>query len=212
MSQLTSNSSLQLTAQIAQNMIASRSIVRLTDVGETKRFHIRGNGNVIPVLTKDGAQVMASGTDNVPLMKTIYNVKANSHVAMLNSRNQEILRAAMTAEKEGDDAAAHNAFNQYLNKIQVSFSVILNPGRKAQTFYDGQLVEGEIELVTTENGQLLTISNPRPVKIEKLAATPAFTLADLMGIEEVGPTAENTFIPGDGIGADAGVKTEEKAG
>lgn len=187
----TNNSNrLQLTAQIAQSMIASRAIVRLTDVGATRRFHIRGNGNIIAVMTKD--MKPAIGSDGQPLNKVIYNIKANSHVAMLNPRNQEILRTAAAAEKEGDEEAAHNAYNDYLNKVQVSFSVILNPGRRNVSFYDGQLVEGEIELVTTDNGQLLTIANPRAVAIEKLSATPTFTLTDLMGIEEK-KTPENTF-------------------
>lgn len=195
----------RLTSANVQQMIASRGLIKSSQVGETKRFHIRGDGFTIPVTTKDGAQVMASGTDNIPLMKTIYNVKANSHIAMINPRNQEILRSAMEAEKTGDEDAAHAAFNDYLNKIQVSFSVILNPGRKSVTFYDKQLVEGEIELVTTDNGQLLTISNPRTVKVDKIDNTPKFSLADLMGITET-PTAETVFTPVEG--ATAPVVTE----
>lgn len=178
----TNSNRLQLTAQIAQNMIASRAIVRITDVGATKRFHIRGNGNIIAVMTKDMKPVI--GSDGQSLNKVIYNIKANSHVAMLNTRNRAILTEAMKAETAGDVELAHEKFNDYLNKIQVSFSVILNPGRRNVSFYDGQLVEGEIELVTTDNGQLLTITNPRAVAIEKLSSTPAFSLADLMSVED----------------------------
>lgn len=176
------SNSFRLTSANLQQMIASRGIIKSSQAGETKRFHVRGDGFTIPVTNKAGEQVMANGTDNVPLMKTIYNVKANSHIAMINPRNQEILRTAMLAEKEGDMDAAHEAFNDYLNKIQVSFSVILNPGRKNKTFYDQQLVEGEIELITTDNGQLLTIANPRPVAIDKIDKTPQFSLNDLMGL------------------------------
>lgn len=179
-------SSLVLDAAKAQNIIASRSLVKRSQVGETFRFHVQGNGNIIPVRDKEGNQVMSSGTD-LPLYKTIYNIKANSHVAMLSVRNQAILREAMKAETDGDMETAHTKFNEYLNKIQVSFSVIINPGREPQKFYDKQLIEGEIELVTTDNGELLTISNPRAVAVAKLGATPAFTLEDLMGVDPKTP-------------------------
>lgn len=178
-----SSNRLQLTAAIAQNMIASRAIVKLTDVDQTRRFHIRGTGNIIPVTNRDGAPVLDQQSGQ-PLTKIIYGIKANSHVAMLNTRNREILKAAMLAETAGNVEEAHTLFNDYLNKIQVSFSVILNPGRKQPNFMDGQLVEGEIALITTDNGQLLTVNNVRAVAVEKLAATPAFSLNDLMGITE----------------------------
>ena len=189
-----SSNKLQLTAEIARNMIASRAIVRLTDVDQTRRFHIRGNGNIIAVVDKDKKPVLDKVTGQ-PLTKVIYGIKANSHIAMLNTRNQEILRTAVAAEKEQDDETAHNAFNDYLNKIQVSFSVILNPGRKQPSFMDGQLVEGEVALINTENGQLITMNNVRAVAVEKLSATgDKFTLNDLMGItEEIKP--EDVFTP-----------------
>ena len=176
-------------------MIASRAIVKLTDVDQTRRFHIRGAGNIIAMLDKNKQPVLDRQTGQ-PLTKMIYNIKANSHVAMLNPRNQEILRTAVGAESEGDEEAAHNAFNDYLNKIQVSFSVVLNPGRKQPTFSDGQLVEGEIALITTDNGQLLTVDNVRAVAVEKLGQTDKFSLEDLMGISEsIKP--EDVFAPVD---------------
>jgi hypothetical protein len=188
----TRTSSFQLTATSAQNIIANRAIISAKQHGETLRFHVQGNGNTIAVTTKDGAQVMANGTDNVPLFKTIYGLKCNSQVAMLNPRNKEILRGAFETEQSGDGEAAHAAYNDYLNKIQVSFSVILNPGRTNPTFTNGQLVEGEVELITTENGQLLTLNNVRPVAVAKAAATPAFTLNDLMGVA-TDPTPDDVF-------------------
>lgn len=178
--------SLILDAIKTQNIIASRAIVKRSQVDGTFQFHVQGNGNIIPVTTKDGAQVMSSNGGS-PLFKYIYNIKANSHLAMLNARNQAILREAMQAESAGDVELAHTKFNEYLNKIQVSFSVIINPGREPIRFHDKQLVEGEIQLVTTDNGELLTITNPRLVAVAKLGATPAFSLNDLMGVVEPDP-------------------------
>lgn len=204
-------SKLVFDAQRTQSLIANRAIVKNSQVGQTVRFHIVGNGNLVPVKTKDGVQVMDNATNTVPLYKTIYNVKANSQLAMQNPRNQQILREAMQAESVGEVDKAHELFNSYLNKIQVSFSIIQNPGRSNVQFYDKQLVEGEVELVTTENGQLITMTNVRAVAVEKLAATPAFSLADLMGIVDeanrdsthLALHAENVFTDDNKVGEGA---------
>lgn len=196
-------SSLQLDAKTTQNIIASRGMAytRQAQAGDTVRFHIVGNGNLIPVITKDGAQVMSNSDGNTPLYKTIYNVKANSQIAMQNPRNRMILTEAMKAETAGEVELAHTKFNEYLNRIQVSFSVIQNPGRPTVEFFNKQLVEGELEIITTENGQLITVTNVRAVAVAKLSATPAFTLADLMSVED-GVTPETVFT---GTGVTAGV-------
>lgn len=185
-----SNSSFGLTTTTVQDIIKKKLIVRANQAGETVRFHIQGNGNTIPVKDKTGMQVMASGTDNVPLMKTIYGTKVNSHIAMLNPRNQELLKQAVETEKDGDAQATNAAFNAYLNKIQANFSVIMRPN--SPKFYNQQLVEGEVEIITTENGQLITFTNVRPVVSEKLKSTGEFSLADLMGLGEA-PKAEDVF-------------------
>lgn len=198
----TKSSSLVLTAATVRSIIASRAIVKTVQVGDTVRFHIQGNGVNIPVKDKQGITVMANGT-NIPLTKTIYGTKVNSQVAMMNERNRQLLTDAVKAENAGaDDFEVTQAFNTYLNKIQVSFSVLHNPGRKVETFYNKQLAEGEVELITTENGQLLTFTNVRPVKTEKLGSTPEFTLEDLMGLSADGPKAEDVFTPAEGVEAD----------
>lgn len=197
-----STQSFQLDAKAVQNIIAKRRIIRMTDADSILKFEIQGNGNIIPVTDKSGAQVYSNTDSNLPLTKSIYNIKANSHVAMLNPRNREILKAAMTAETAGDKDEAHDLFNQYLNKIQVSFSVILNPGRNTVQFYTGQQVQGRVQLVTTENGQLLTLESVVAVRIEEAAKTPTFSLTDLMGLDDVAPTPETVFTPVEGaIGA-----------
>jgi hypothetical protein len=191
---MSTNSSFRLNATTVQNIIKSRSIVKQqqAQMGDTVRFHIQGNGFTIPVTDKTGAQVLDRQTQQ-PLFKTIYGVKANSHIAMMNPINREILKSAMLAEKEGDDEAAHNAFNQYLNKIQVSFSVILNHSRVNPVFYDKQLVEGECELITTENGTLITMTNVRAAAVAKLGKTPEFSLENLMGISDEEPDPKDVF-------------------
>jgi hypothetical protein len=199
---MSNTNSFLLTAQTVQNIIASRSIVKQSQaqqgMEQTVRFHIQGNGFTIPVTDKSGAQVMDRQT-NQPLFKVIYGCKVNSHVAMLNPINRAILTEAIKAETDGDTEKAHNLFNQYLNKIQVSFSVILNHNRVNPTFTDKQLVEAECQLIVTENGSLLTFQNVRPVAVAKLGKTPEFSLSDLMSISNEGPKAEDVFAPIEGV-------------
>ena len=191
---MSTTNSFQLDSRTVRNIIASRSIVKLTQaqLGDTVRFHIQGNGFTLPVTDKTGAQVLDRAT-NQPLFKTIYGVKANSHVAMMNPLNREILTNAMKAESLGNMNEAHTLFNQYLNKIQVSFSVVLNHNKVNPTFYDKQLVEGECQLITTENGSLITMQNVRAAAVAKLSKTPEFSLADLMDISDEGPKPEDVF-------------------
>lgn len=190
----TNSNSFLLTAATVQNIIASRAIVKQqqAQMGETVRFHIQGNGFTLPVTDKSGAQVLDRQTGQ-PLFKTIYGVKANSHIAMMNPLNRAIITQAMKAETAGNEEEAHTLFNQYLNKIQVSFSVVLNHNRVNPTFYDKQLVEGECRLITTENGSLITMDNVRAAAVAKLGKTPEFSLADLMEISDEGPKAEDVF-------------------
>lgn len=193
----------KLSVETVRNIISSRAMVRQHQENQTVRFHIQGNGNIIPVKDKNGKQVMANGTDNIPLTKTIYGTKVNSYIAMVNPRNRQMLQDAVAAEQAGaDEFEVNAAYNAYLNKLQVSFSVINNPGRKQTVFTDKQLVEGEVKLITTDNGQLLTFENVRPVAIEKLNATPSFSLEDLMGLDAEGPKVEDVFTPIDGVPAE----------
>lgn len=197
-----STQSLRLTAQLATNIIAKRKILRISDDKSFVKLHIQSGGNIIPVTDKDGNPVLSTSSGQ-PLMKAIYNVSANSHVAMLNPRNQEIFRTAVEAEKQGDDDAAHAAFNDYLNKIQISFNVLINPGAAIPKFSKNDLIKGTVQVVTTENGQLITLEKVSAVEARDVMDTPKFTLNDLMGLVEAGPTAEEVFTPAAGTEATA---------
>lgn len=186
------------------NIISKRGMIRLTDIGTTLRFHVQGNGNIIPamkwVVGADGKrtdkQEQALSFDGVtPLMKRIYNIKANSQMAMQNPRNQALLADAMKLQADGREEEASDAFNAYLNATQVSFSYLLNPGVE-KTFYDGQLVEGEVTRLDTPNGSTIVLENVRAVAITKVGNTPAFSLSDLLGEgadKQVGP--DDVFTP-----------------
>jgi hypothetical protein len=189
-----STTNFQLDCKTVQQIIGSRDRATLTDAqkGETVKFNIQGDGFTLPVTDKTGAQVNDQRTGQ-PLYKTIYGVKANSEVAMRNPQNKAIFAEAMKAETAGDMEKAHTLYNQYLNKVQISFNVIINPGRETTTFRNKQLVEGELELITTENGQLITMKNVIAAEVKRLGKTPKFSLEELMGISNEEPNPEDLF-------------------
>lgn len=195
---------MKLNKEITESIFRKRDLLRLHQVGQTVRFHVAGRGNMIPVTRKDGSQVFDAATGTIPLMKSIYNTSANSELALKNKRNLDILKGAEEAERDGDFDAASAAYNDFLNKIQVSFNVMHNPGRTPVQFYDKQLVEGEVELITTENGQMLTVTNVRAVAVEKLDKMPAITLSSLLDLGNEAPKAEDIF-QADGAAKDAKV-------
>jgi hypothetical protein len=201
----------KLTFTAVQNILAKRKIIRLSDDKSLVKVHIQSGGNIIAVTTKDGTPVIGNG--GIPLMKAIYNVAANSHVAMLNPRNQEILRGAHEAEQQGDDDTAHAAYNDYLNKIQVSFNVMINPGSAMPKFGKNDLIKGTVQLITTDNGQLLTLDKVGMVEATELRDTAKLSLADLLGLTDA-PTAEDVFTPIEGVDAatTADAETEARAG
>lgn len=189
-----------LTLTAVQNIIGKRKRIEATADGELVKVFIQSGGNTIPVMDKAGAPVL--GVGGFPLMKTIYNVAANSAVAMQNPRNREILAGAVQAEKDGDFAAAHLAYNDYLNKIQVSFSVMINPGSTPTTFAKDKLVEGTVQLVKTDNGQLITLQKVSGVAATTLKDTGKLSLNDLLGItdtKQIG--AADVFTPTEGATA-----------
>lgn len=190
-----STTQFQLDCKAAQKILGSRAMVTLKDaqLGKTVQFNIQGNGNTIPMLNKDGVHVVDS--NGLPLYKTIYGVKANSQIAMMNPLNKDLFRQALAAETAGDMDEAHKLYNKYLNKVQVSFNIVLNHGRNNPTFRDKQLVEGEIDLITTENGQLVSMKNVIAAQVDKLGKTPVFSLEELMGVSDEKPTADDVFQP-----------------
>lgn len=187
-----------------QNIIAKRKMVRVTDAGSLSKVFIQSTqGTTIPVLTKEGEPVL--GQNGMPLMKTIYNVAANSQVAMLNSRNKALLEEGMKHETVGDMEKATELYNKYLNAIQVSFNMLLTSS-STPVFGKNDLVQGVIQLITTDNGQLLTLDKVKAVVAKELGDSKKFSLNELLGIADK-PSADEVFISGEGdvteSGADA---------
>lgn len=165
-----------------QNILSKRKIIRLSDVNSLIKVHIQSNGGTtLPVTDKSGMPVM--GSNGQPLYKTIYNVAANSQVAMTNERNRKLLSDAVQAESAGEMVQATELFNKYLNAIQVSFNVLLT-GANPVKFGKNDQIKATVQLITTENGQLITLDKVSMVEARELADTQKFTINELLGIAD----------------------------
>lgn len=151
-----STTSRQLNLASVKQIMNKRSMVPASAVGKKGTFTIQSDGNVIDVKNTAGELVQSITEPGMVLRKRIFNVKANSGIAITNPRNLEILRAGMAAEKAGDAEEAHKQFNAYLNATQISFGILL-PHRMERSLGNGVEIAARVQLITTEAGSLLTL-------------------------------------------------------
>lgn len=170
-----------LTSASVKSIMSKRDLVPSASVGRKVVLTVQGNGNVIDVKDKDGKPVLSSipGQEGTILQKKIFNVKANSEVAMRNERTRNHFIAGMTAEKQGDAELASEEFNTYLNGTQMSFGILL-PSATADALSNGVDIAAKVIKVDTDNGSLLTI-DPSTISVKEpdfLDAGTTFSLED----------------------------------
>ncbi len=150
-----------------------RKSVPATMVGKKVQLTIRGNGNTIDVKNKTGELVQSVVLPGTVFQKVIFNLDANSGIAMSSAINRQLSKDAMAAERAGDKDTASKLFSDLLNAFQMSFSVPTTNEALLEQLGDRVDIVAEVVLVTTENGSLLTI-DPNTIRIaapERLAAT-----------------------------------------
>lgn len=195
-----------LTMKSIQSIFSKRTTVPTIKADGPKLvFTVQGEGTTIDVTDKAGEFVLDQ--DGVVLQKTIFNVRANSELALKNPLNIALLRDAIKAEKLGKAQEAHDLYNQYLNKVQISFSVFTNSA-VATKITNGVEIEARVQLITTDNGQLLTIDpSTITIKAAEFLRASTFDLEALTGMSEeelAAPVAEETKKPaGKGAGKKA---------
>lgn len=165
-------------------------------VGKRVLVMVQGDGNVIDVKNKLGELVLSTlpGQQGVVLQKKLFNLRANSGIAMANSRNHDLLREAVTLEKAGKLQEASDKYNAYLNAVQISFGVILPLTGPAARLAANVEVIGTVEKVTTDNGSLLTIDpNTISVKEPEVYGATTFNIDDFLGTAATGATADEVF-------------------
>jgi hypothetical protein len=175
-----------INAKAIQAIMKQRTAVPDSVAGGKKiLLTIQGSGTKIQLVDKNGITV--ANDDGEVIDKMIYNLRANSEVAMKNPANREFLMAGIRAEKAGEMEEADKQFSTYLNKVQMSFSLLL-PSAVAGKLADGVEISARVEKITTDNGSLLTI-DPKSISIvepEVLGKT-TFNLDDIfasMDVEE----------------------------
>jgi len=173
--------------------MTKRDTVTEQHVGKKVVFTVQGDGNVIDVIGKDGKPVLSTiaGQEGTILQKRIYNLKANSGLAMTNPRNRTYMVDALKAEKAGKADAASEGFNQYLNACQLSFGVLL-PSAIVDQLSNGVDIAAKVIKVDTDNGSLLTI-DPSTISVkqpEYLETGTSFNINSFLAEEDDVPANE----------------------
>lgn len=155
-------------------IINKRITVTPTDVGSALQFSIQGTGQFLQMGHK---YTVAGEARENKFDRTIYNVRASSALLML--ANKSLFTDAMKAEGEGDSQKAHDLFNEYLNTVQLSFSVIMPSSR---SFNSGDDIKARVTSVVSLAGvtslQLDDVSYIAP----KIKAATKFEVSDLIAV------------------------------
>lgn len=169
-----------------QTIMNQRVLVTDAMIGKRVRLLIQGNGNTIDVKNKAGEFVLSTipGYEGSILQKRIFNVRANAQRSMKSAVNLEDLKAGIAAEKAGKLDEAHELFNSYLNRSQISFGILL-PSPLEAKLANGVEIAGTILLIETDNGSLLTV-DPSTISVvdPEVAGKTTFSLDDIFNEAE----------------------------
>ncbi len=184
-------------SQSVVGILKTRTLITKAHIGMSVRMFVASNGTTIPVKNKAGEYVMSrnAGEEGVGLNKTIFNLKANSDIAIRSAYTREILMDGIKAEKAGEMDEAHEHFTNYLNKVQISFALLDNH-RLLSEIGTGAEIAATIVEIETENGKLLSI-DPATIRIMQpiVVGKTNFDLDALLGIgmdDEEGDEDEET--------------------
>lgn len=162
-------------------ILNKRKTILTTHFGQQVVLTVQGNGQFLA----KGFQYPAPGgtgmTEN-QFDRMIYNLQANSQLSMQRPEFKAILLEAVKAESAGDTDTAHELFNDYLNKVQVSFSIIENPGGTSRRFFSGDQVTTVIEQTVGRSGLPQLVANDVRYKAPVSIAAKSFELSDLIDI------------------------------
>jgi len=168
-------------------IMQQRIAVPETMVGGKKiLFTVQGNGTEMYVQDKGGNYVNSAADPEEVLKKKIFNVKANSTLAMGLKINRDLLAAGVAAEKAGDMDEAHEHFSKYLNAVQISFNILL-PNKLEAKLSDGVEIAARVQKITTDNGSLLTL-DPATITVVE----PEYLGKTTFSFDEFMPTEEET--------------------
>lgn len=155
-------------------ILNKRKTLKTTHIGAQVVLTVQGTGQFLP---KGYKYAGPAGVTENQFDRTIYNLLANSQLSMLRPENAEILKNAIKAESAGDMDKATELFNEYLNSIQISFSVIEPSNRK---FNSGDQVTAVVAEATNAADQRQIVVNDVRYKAPVNVEATTFALADLL--------------------------------
>lgn len=128
---------------------------------------IIGDGNVIDVKDKAGNLVQSADGSGI-LQKRIFNLNATSELQRSNPLNVALLQRIKALHTAGPDGKpvclpgkeqeAHDLINEYLNKTQISFSVLSGTSHfDSADLQNGAEISAKLVEVTTDKGSLWTM-------------------------------------------------------
>ena len=133
-------------------ILNSRKPVRNEYIGQgpIKGFEIQGQGQF---LAKGHTYTVGTEERTNEFNRTIYNLKANNPYEMAKPELKALLKDAMDKDAAGDKEGASELFREYLNKVQMSFSVIENERGTTARYHDKQDVICHFDVVDTKAGE-----------------------------------------------------------
>lgn len=171
-----------LNRKSVETIMNQRLLVPNSKIGKRIRFMIQGNGVKIDVTRRNGEFVISTipGYEGTVLQKMIFNVKANSEMGMKNPPAVAALKAAFEAEKAGNAEEASQRFNEYLNRSQITFGILL-PSPLADQLANGVEIAATVQLVETENGRLITL-DPSTIAVQEpeVVGKTVFSFEDIL--------------------------------
>lgn len=169
------------------NILNKRVLIEPTDVGSQLILTIQGDGQL---LAKGFEYTSRAGKTENMFDRRIYNVQASSAISMSRKENRVLLAEALKAESVGNMELATEKYNAYLNAVQLSFSVIINPGVTERKYANGDQIKATIALVATkafENQLVLENVSLKPAVVK---AKTKYAISDLLGDLLDGPSDE----------------------
>lgn len=159
-------------------ILNSRKTIARTHIGLQVLLAVQGTGTFLP----KGHKYTVNGKEREnEFDRTIYNLRANSQISMQRDENRKLVADAMKAESAGDVDKATELYNQYLNNVQVSFSVVERGGTSRQ-FASGDMVTAVVaESTNVDTGSTQLVVNDVRYKAPATIESAKFDITELVG-------------------------------
>lgn len=142
-----------LTLASIKNITAKYGVVKSSNVGDVMKHTIESVSNPFDVKNGAGELVSEYGNSDSILRKKIVTFKAISEVG--HAYAAKLIAEAFAAEKAGDADAAHELYQEYLNKARFSTSILSTEPGFELDLQRGDRVSVEVEEYEGEKGNIL---------------------------------------------------------